>query len=395
MNTSKVVECLICGKTFSSSSNVRKHVKKLHPDRVLEESYDHIMNTSKVVKCSICKKTFSTSSNLKKHAKKFHPDTVLVESYYKNSKHFNFTCECGRNFNHIRHLKSHRRKVHLDEQNNILQRKCPLCDFSAREKSSMLEHFQKEHNICVDSKEYTFSNIQQFEKWKTDLETKSCSRYIKKAKSVVSNSSYYCCHRSGNYTPKDDRVRRLKGQGSNKINAYCPASIRLIKNISGSCTVTLIDTHVGHDFDLEHLQLTDLERKDLAVKIASGMNFDEIIQQIKKSADPDSNKRLHLVTKRDLRNIEACFNRHSGAITKSKKDINKFKGEEQICLDLEATEIDTVELGNGKTNENLEETKKRILKDFSDHLHKVNSTEELESLEFVLKSHYNSLVSIK
>ncbi|XP_072378332.1 uncharacterized protein [Diabrotica undecimpunctata] len=353
------------------------------------------MNISKVVECFVCQKTFSTSSNLRKHAKKFHPDTVLVESYYKNSKHFNFTCECGKNFNHIRHLKSHR-KIHLDQkQNNFLQKKCPLCDFSECKKSLMLEHFQKAHSIFVDSKEYTFSNIEQFEKWKTDIEIESSSRYMRKAKCNESNISYYCCHRSGNYTPKDDRVRCLKGQGSKKINAYCPAGMKLIQNSSGDCKVLFIETHIGHDLDLEHLQLTHLERKDLAIKIASGMDFGEIIQEIKESVYPDSTKRLHLVTKKDLRNIEACFNRSSAVVLKNKEDINKMKAEKQSCLHLKETEIDAVELQNIKTNEHLEETKEQILKEFSDYLSKVNSIVELERLKFVLKSHYDSFVSIK
>ena len=38
---------------------------------------------------------------------------------------------------------------------------------------------------------------------------------------------YFRCHRSGNFKSEGSQKRRLKAQGSCKINAFCPAAIDL------------------------------------------------------------------------------------------------------------------------------------------------------------------------
>lgn len=112
-------------------------------------------------------------------------------------------------------------------------------------------------------------------------------------------------------------IRQLKSKGSNKINAYCPASIQLEKNNNGNCNILFIETHIGHEAEVERIQLSDSERKDLAIKIEAGIPYDKIIDEVKQSADPVDIKRIHLLTKKDLHNIQICLKRHSTAITKT------------------------------------------------------------------------------
>lgn len=56
----------------------------------------------------------------------------------------------------------------------------------------------------------------------------------------------FVCHRSGDYVPTGKGLRHLKTQGSNKINAYCPANIEVILESAEVVKVTYLETHIGH-----------------------------------------------------------------------------------------------------------------------------------------------------
>lgn len=112
-------------------------------------------------------------------------------------------------------------------------------------------------------------------------------------------------------------MRHLKILGSKKINAYCPASIKVVKAKDGKCTVYYQATHVGHLNDLGHLNLTELERKMLAEKIAANIPFDTILDEIRVSIMDCELERMHLLTKKDLHNIEKSFHLTSDAVKHS------------------------------------------------------------------------------
>lgn len=78
----------------------------------------------------------------------------------------------------------------------------------------------------------------------TEISTKS--KYVAKHGFVTSGSckvQYYSCHRSGVFCNKEKRERSLKTQGSNKINAYCPAQIKVIKQVDGECKTNFLDSY--------------------------------------------------------------------------------------------------------------------------------------------------------
>ncbi|XP_068083806.1 uncharacterized protein, partial [Anabrus simplex] len=120
--------------------------------------------------------------------------------------------------------------------------------------------------------------------------------------------------RSGFFVSESKGIRHLKLQGSNKVDEICPASIRLIEHENGMCEVKYVPTHRGHQNDLSHLALTDVERKTLATDIANQIPFQAILDKIRESVTDPKLERIHLITKQDLYNIERSFNLSSKSV---------------------------------------------------------------------------------
>lgn len=92
-----------------------------------------------------------------------------------------------------------------------------------------------------------FETKEEFVTWKQTFENYTNSKY-----KVVFRKSYktyvytdIVCHRSGSHVPKGKNLRNLKTQGRNKINAFCPANLKMKSQNNGVCEVTIIDKHVG------------------------------------------------------------------------------------------------------------------------------------------------------
>lgn len=79
------------------------------------------------------------------------------------------------------------------------------------------------------------------------MENKTFSKFVKKGTSTFIR---YTCHRSGTYIPRGKRLRHLKTQGSNKINAYCPAYIQVFIQSDNKLSIKYLETHVGHNLDI-------------------------------------------------------------------------------------------------------------------------------------------------
>ncbi|ERL94932.1 hypothetical protein D910_12204, partial [Dendroctonus ponderosae] len=167
--------------------------------------------------------------------------------------------------------------------------------------------------------------------WFSNTQKESLTQFIAEKTSVSTNETNvtYICHRSGFYKSRSLGVRHLKSQGTKKINEYCPAGIQVvIDNERGNHEITFVRTHVGHQNDLSHLFLTKEERTMIATKIAMKIPFDAILDDIRDSVTASYLERLHLLTKKDVFNIEACFNLHS----KSQRHTNDAKPQ-GICLE--------------------------------------------------------------
>ncbi|XP_068082106.1 uncharacterized protein [Anabrus simplex] len=75
----------------------------------------------------------------------------------------------------------------------------------------------------------------------------------------------------------------------------------------GVCTVNYVTTHVGHHCELGHLRLTQQEREQIASKIAVRIPMSTILDEVRSSIC-DQLERLHLLSQKDLQNIERSFN---------------------------------------------------------------------------------------
>ncbi|KAL1488526.1 hypothetical protein ABEB36_014991 [Hypothenemus hampei] len=276
-----------------------------------------------IFNCNECGNNFHNMSNLRRHIRQFHQNKLqdLAPLHRKQSSNFLFTCAvCGKNFNKKNHLQFHM-KTHNFTSNTVSKtnnknnedgkKKCPMfCGYTTSSSKSILDHLSTNHNIPINSQELVFSTMQEFEAWKSKIETDTNSKFIKFTESK--NSVTFTCHRSGHYVAKGKGLRELKVKGSNKINAYCPANIKLCKE-DGCYKVTHTDSHVGHRIELGHITLTSEERKNIAQKIANKIPFDIILDEIADSI-VDSEKRIHILTRKDLHNIERSFNLSSVAI---------------------------------------------------------------------------------
>jgi hypothetical protein len=107
---------------------------------------------------------------------------------------------------------------------------------------------------------------------------------------MVKKNTYYVCNRSGFYKlnlQKPERQRALKLRGANKINASCPALLKIVAENEGRISVNYIQTRVGHDFEIGKLRLTASERQELAGEQLQGIQNHRILKDISKKFNAD------------------------------------------------------------------------------------------------------------
>lgn len=213
--------------------------------------------------CYICDKTFSANSNLNRHLRKIHKENV--QSPYNNVK-------------------------------------CALCDSVFSSSSIYNEHLGRDHGVKIETDHLTFPSKEAFEEWRHMIENETISQYIKsrgEKKSKNVNKTYYSCNRSGYYISKARTHKALKKQGSRKINGRCPASMNVTLNPGSTYDVRFVKTHVGHDFELKHLDISDKDRNYIIEKLASGLTKKEIIKEIR-SAMESSDETASAMTGQDI-----------------------------------------------------------------------------------------------
>lgn len=111
-------------------------------------------------------------------------------------------------------------------------------------------------------------------------------------------------------------IRKLKTQGTNKIGGYCPARINIKIMNDKTCVVNFCSSHIGHkqEQDLGHLFLSKLQKQNVAAKIAAKIPFQVILDEVRDSVSNSHLERLHLLTKKDLYNLEQCFNLRDSSV---------------------------------------------------------------------------------
>lgn len=150
------------------------------------------------------------------------------------------------------------------------------------------------------------------------MESETFSSFIHKRtnrKNQAAVKIEYYCHRSGYFKARGANIRHLKTQGSNKINGYCPANLKVVLK-NGRYFANHCKTHVGHKLeeDLGHIFLTKTERDQIATKIASKVPLQIILNEIRDSISTCQLQRIHLLTKKDLYNIEKSYNLNASSV---------------------------------------------------------------------------------
>lgn len=187
--------------------------------------------------------------------------------------------------------------------------KCPLCQHVSDSRANIIGHFNENHALKIDDETLEFSCFDDFLLWKSKIEKETFSSFILFYGTSQNRKSFkYRCHRSGDIVSKTSNTRALKTQGSNKINAYCPANIKVVCE-EARCVVTFCKTHVGHlqEEEMGHLFLSTPDKLHLATKIATKIPLPTILNDIRSSVS-NSLERTHLTTMRDLHNIENAYN---------------------------------------------------------------------------------------
>ena len=95
--------------------------------------------------------------------------------------------------------------------------------------------------------------------------------------------------------------------GTRKISNNCTSTIKRIEDKDGSVTAEIVETHYGHNLELQHAPIPDDKKEGIAAKLQQGISNERIIDDIRKSCNDRGIKRHHLLEKKDLRYISSCF----------------------------------------------------------------------------------------
>ncbi|KAK9711232.1 hypothetical protein QE152_g25542 [Popillia japonica] len=79
-------------------------------------------------------------------------------------------------------------------------------------------------------------------------------------------------------------------------------------------SVKYFKTRAGHEADIGHLSLTPAEHESIAVKIADKISFSAILDKVRDSVKNSELERIHLITRKDLYNIENSYNLNSASV---------------------------------------------------------------------------------
>lgn len=141
-------------------------------------------------------------------------------------------------------------------------------------------------------------------------EKESISWFVKSTgQKVVHNRrvTYFYCNRSGVFKSDNHGLRNIKTQGSSKIGSHCIASIQCQHLKNGEVKIEVIKTHYGHQCCLGHIRIPEKDRLTIAGLLTQGVSMDNILDRIRDSVGARI-ERLHLLTKKDLHNVERSFN---------------------------------------------------------------------------------------
>ena len=116
----KLYECTICGKSFNSSKNIRRHERTHLPrevrfaKRIQNAALAAMRRMHREYHCSICGKQFPNGKNISRHKKTHHKAEVLPDpTTTPTDSGATCTCQtCGKTFPSRRNLRCHEARAH-------------------------------------------------------------------------------------------------------------------------------------------------------------------------------------------------------------------------------------------------------------------------------------------
>ncbi|XP_046546587.1 zinc finger protein 62 homolog [Haliotis rubra] len=154
--------CNICGKSFSYAHQIYHHKKSQHQgsDENMKITANHYSNSSKHGKssfnpscskrsakgnrCLLCKKSFSSSSGLSSH--------MRVHVMFKPH-----VCFCGKSFTNVHNLKRHKLSHMSVSEGDMFV--CSVCKTTFRTSNDLLSHIQVKHYKLYPSKKSLKSKV--------------------------------------------------------------------------------------------------------------------------------------------------------------------------------------------------------------------------------------------
>uniref|UniRef100_A0A8D8PT47 C2H2-type domain-containing protein n=1 Tax=Cacopsylla melanoneura TaxID=428564 RepID=A0A8D8PT47_9HEMI len=270
---------------------------------------------------------------------------------------------------------------------------CSECPATFENKAALSVHLQVEHSVKCVVESISLPSMDAFEKWKLEIEQTTVSKFVKERgslKIVQGTKHYYVCHRRGYFVSKGTDKRTLKTQGSSKMNAICPAYMRVTELSSGVCSVEFMSTHVGHGQtleDLAHLTLSDAEKKQVAESVAHGVPFSTVLKNIRDSMSDGVPQRIHLLNRTDLDNIVKQFGLNY--VNKNKAKKNKAESDEDLEMPSVAIS-DENEAGNIVSMKNKGDVATKLQQLQERWTTALNSVTDMEGAK-VLESHMDSI----
>lgn len=114
-------KCELCGKTFSSKSYLKHHLKMVHNKA-----------GSGSLECPKCLKEFAYRSNLNRHVKKCSGSAQGYECL-----------QCKKSFHSTTGLKKHCAQFHNDRSKSV---RCRICNRQFEDRSQLFTHKKQTHN---------------------------------------------------------------------------------------------------------------------------------------------------------------------------------------------------------------------------------------------------------
>ncbi|XP_065206325.1 uncharacterized protein LOC135835821 [Planococcus citri] len=270
-----------------------------------------------------------------------------------------FSCaDCGSQYHFKNSLVKHIKKQHLavssgNRANKNYKKKesriiCACCNKRFNFFRQYFEHLRDAHEINIEKETERFSNEEGFEAWKKSKETETASQFVKdfQAKKQKSGDSvsWYHCHRSFNFRLHRkagfvSTKKKTKNLGTNKLNFTSPAHFKLIRKQDGNLIVEFYKTHIGHECEVQRMRLHSDDRYTIAGKLNLGVPATHILANIRNSSSDNFEEdekltRLHLTTKKDIRNIATSFDINNPL----QKHSIDFQSVELFCLKMQKME---------------------------------------------------------